>query len=73
MCIRDSLSSVGAQTYLDQNAFGNSVLLEYDQFNHPFYSQYNALQFIPGLSSLDILFNLGRLQSREILFSRGTK
>ena len=62
------LSGLGAQSYLDEKAFGGSVLLEYDQFIHPIYAQLNNTQFIPGLSSLDILFNIGSIKAREILF-----
>lgn len=63
------LSGLGAQAYLDEGAFGSSVLLEYDHFTHPVYPQLNSPQFIPGVSSLDILFNVGPIRSREILFS----
>ncbi len=67
------LSGQGAKSYLDESAFGKSVLLEYDEFKHPIYNQKNVSQFVAGLSSLDILFNLGCQKSIELFMSEGKK
>lgn len=61
------LSGVGAQEYLDENAFTGGLSLRYDVFNHPAYLQKNALNFVSGLSCLDVLFNLGEDASRSLL------
>lgn len=61
------LSGTGAQSYLNQSMFDNDLKLRVYDFVHPKYPQKNAATFIPGLSSLDVLFNLGKVRSRELL------
>lgn len=61
------LSGVGAQEYLDEKAFSDGLSLKYNYFEHPRYHQANATNFVPGLSCLDVLFNLGTLGSRSLL------
>jgi WbqC-like protein family len=53
------LSGFGGQQYNDITVFNlfNIALLVYD-FSHPVYPQ-RGLKFIPGLSSIDMLFNCG--------------
>lgn len=53
------LSGSGAKGYLDESMFSHGLKLRYDEFTHPVYSQMNAKEFVPGLSCLDVLFNLG--------------
>lgn len=60
------LSGTGAQAYQDESAFG-SMALRYDRFVHPEYPQKNAATFVPGLSCLDLLFNVGCERARSFL------
>lgn len=61
------LSGLGANAYLDPSTFPENIALRYDHFEHPRYDQINSLEFVPGLSSLDLLFNLGISASRVVL------
>jgi hypothetical protein len=61
------LSGTGAQAYLDPQQFGRDMTLRYDRFTHPVYPQKNARAFVAGLSSLDLLFNVGGEASRSYL------
>jgi hypothetical protein len=61
------LSGVGAQEYLDEAAFKDGISLRYNYFTHPEYRQKNSASFVPGLSCLDTLFNLGVSASRGLL------
>jgi hypothetical protein len=61
------LSGVGANAYLDPSDFADNPSLKYDVFAHPTYPQKNARDFVPGLSCLDVLFNLGTEGARTLL------
>jgi hypothetical protein len=57
----------GSRRYLDAGAFARAgVRIEWHDFRHPAYPQCGAQTFIPGLASIDLLFNCGP-QSRELL------
>jgi hypothetical protein len=57
----------GARDYLVPEEFArHGVEIRYHQFAHPQYRQCGAAPFIPGLASIDLLFNAGP-QSRAIL------
>jgi len=57
----------GSRGYLDAAAFeAHGIGIRYHEFTHPTYRQCGAAPFIPGLASLDLLFNAGP-QSRAIL------
>jgi hypothetical protein len=62
------LSGSGSRDYLDEAKFGIDVRLEYDVFRHPVYEQQGAPEFVPGLSGLDVLFNLGIDGARSLLY-----
>jgi hypothetical protein len=50
----------GASGYQDDEAFAAAGLkLHYQSFDHPVYSQFGGSEFIPGLSIVDALMNLG--------------
>ena len=50
----------GSRRYLDLPAFKQAgVGVMWQEFSHPTYSQCGAGEFIPGLMSLDMLFNCG--------------
>lgn len=60
----------GSRRYLDVAAFARAgIAVRWQDFDHPIYSQAGAGAFVPGLSSLDLLFNCGPL-AREILLRR---
>lgn len=55
-----------AKNYLSEEVFlAQNIVLEYHNYVHPEYSQ-QFPGFVPYLSAIDILFNLGE-KSREIL------
>ncbi len=64
------LSGVGAQEYLDEAAFKDGISLSYNDFNHPAYLQKNSVDFVSGLSCLDLLFNVGISESRSFISKR---
>jgi len=67
---RHYLSGSGARAYQDDDIFAASgIQLEYARFTHPVYLQKNSAEFIPGLSCLDMLFNIGIENSREVMKS----
>lgn len=62
------LSGTGAKNYQEENNFRKKgIILEYQEFKHPFYSQLNQKKFVEGLSSLDLLFNLGIENSSKLI------
>ncbi len=61
------LSGIGAKDYLDYTPFYDSnIEISWQEFKHPVYQQVHG-EFIPYLSSIDLLFNCGMKKSREIL------
>jgi len=53
------LSGQGAKKYNDENLFSeNNIAIEYLEFIHPVYPQ-QWDDFIPNLSIIDLLFNVG--------------
>ncbi len=62
------LSGAGGKDYLDEKLFQDSgIKLLYQEFNHPTYPQaYEG--FIPYLSAIDLLFNIGGSESAKIIF-----
>lgn len=66
------LSGHGAKDYMADDVFAEKgIKLVYQQFTHPHYTQLNTgndpVKFIPGIASLDLLFNVGIEESRKIL------
>jgi hypothetical protein len=56
----------GTRSYLDRDAFERAgIRVLWQQFQHPTYSQCGPGPFMPGLSSVDLLFNCGP-QSRAV-------
>ena len=61
------VSGIGGRDYMDTELFEeNKINLEYQKFSHPIYSQHFSNSFIPNLSILDLLANLGP-KTMEIL------
>lgn len=63
------LSGVGARNYHKQEPFDEAgISVIWQEFTHPVYPQLFG-EFIPYLSSIDLLFNCGIEQSRKLLRS----
>lgn len=63
------LSGNGARKYTDEQSFADAgVQLRYQVFCQPQYPQLHNLEFIPGLSTLDMLFNCGVAETRRIFW-----
>ncbi len=63
------LSGVGAKAYFDLKPFAEAgISVVWQDFKHPVYPQLHG-EFIPFLSSIDLLFNCGINSSRTILRS----
>jgi hypothetical protein len=61
------LTGTGARDYLDEAMFNSAGLtVRWQRFQHPAYAQTKG-PFIPNLSTLDPLFNLGPDHTRRIL------
>ena len=61
------LSGRDGRNYLDEDAFEEAgIALRYQDFEHPAYTQYQGGGFVPQLSAIDLLFNMGPT-STEIL------
>ena len=54
------VSGIGGLNYITEELFvKNSISLEYQNFIHPIYKQNLSNNFIPNLSVIDILSNVG--------------
>ena len=63
------LSGVGAKDYYEPTLYDEAgIKVIFQEFVHPVYPQLYG-EFIPYLSSIDLLFNCGIMKSREILRS----
>ena len=63
------LSGIGAKNYHKDEPFKEAnIKVVWQDFKHPVYPQLHG-EFIPYLSSIDLLFNCGIKKSREILRS----
>ncbi len=67
------LSGQGAKVYTDEDDFTeNKIKLLYQQFAHPKYAQLNTGNnhetFKPGISCLDLLFNIGIEKAKHKLY-----
>ena len=61
------LSGIGARSYFTPEPFDNAKIeVQWQEFNHPEYSQQFG-EFIPYLSSIDLFFNCGIENARQIL------
>ena len=62
----------GSRGYLDLEAFAQAGIgVQWQEFAHPTYKQCSGEAFVPGLMSLDALFNCGPA-ARDLLHSKAT-
>lgn len=62
------LSGIGARDYMQPDKFAQAgIEVIWQEFQHPIYPQQFGGDFVPYLSSLDVLFNCGIAASRQIL------
>jgi hypothetical protein len=60
----------GAQNYQEDEKFEAAGLeLIYQNFHHPVYPQFNSKEFVPGLSIIDSLMNLGIEGVKNLIYS----
>jgi len=61
------LSGPGGRDYLNEKIFEqNKIKVEYQKYNPIIYSQMHTKSFVPNLSILDLLFNMG-LDSKKLI------
>ena len=54
------ISGIGGKRYLDEKLFEkNKIILKYQNYNPITYHQYRSKSFIPNLSIIDLLANVG--------------
>ncbi len=64
------LSGNGARKYMDLAPYDEQgIKVQYQTFTYPAYPQQGAPEFVPNLSSLDILFQLGIDGAKEVFWS----
>jgi len=51
----------------DEKLLGAGLRLAYQQFRHPVYSQAGAADFVPGLSIVDALMNVGFAETAQLI------
>ena len=63
------LSGTGAKKYMDLQPFKNAGIdVEFQEYVQPEYKQLSSDTFIPGLSSLDLLFSEGIENSKKLFW-----
>ena len=73
----DLLYAIGAEKYIcgdgaksyqnDQYFKEKKIQLEYNNFQHPAYQQANSITFVPGLSIIDVVANIGFKETIALL------
>ena len=59
--------------YLDISIFEKAGIdIVYHDFHHPQYQQFNSKEFVPYMTTFDLLFNYSTEEAREIIFNGGT-
>ena len=63
------LSGVGAKGYMNDKLFKDAMIdVCYQKYDPIVYKQFNTPDFIPNLSSLDLLFNCGLEESKRLFW-----
>ena len=61
------LAGQGAINYLDTDIFSDDIKILKHSFSHPIYEQKNSNDFIPYMSSLDLIMSVGVQRLKEML------
>lgn len=63
------LSPIGSKEYIEEEGLfkKSGIKVEYQNFKHPVYPQKNSTEFLPYLSIVDLLFNVGFREARGYL------
>lgn len=62
------LSGDGSDGYQNEEVFDKAgIQIQYTKYKHPVYNQFNTKEFVPGLSIIDSLMNLGFEGTRKLL------
>ncbi len=68
------LSGRDGRDYLEAKAFARAdVQLFFQEFSHPTYEQFHAGNFLPAMSAIDALFNLGAIRAADMIATAGSK
>lgn len=68
------LSGNGAKKYMDISIFEKEgIVVQFQKFNQPIYSQAYSKEFVSGLSILDVLFNCGIKETKELFWNNMTQ
>lgn len=63
----------GASGYQQDELFNQAgIEVIYNNFNHPIYPQFNVKSFIPGLSIIDALMNVGIEETKELICNKSS-
>lgn len=65
------ISGTGAKEYMREvlpKFYAEGIRVYWNKFNHPSYPQKNSRVFIPGLSILDMLFNIGIEKAKKVFW-----
>jgi len=66
--VKDYISGVGCLTFLEEEKFKENVInITFQDFNHPVYKQYRSEIFVPGLSIIDSLMNIGFEETSKLI------
>lgn len=60
------LSGCSGRVYLDTSFFG-TIEVVFQSFRHPSYAQANTMEFIPCMSVIDSLFNVGGINTMNLI------
>lgn len=68
------ISGNGARKYMDEKKFAEEgIRVVYQDFSYPVYQQFGRKDFVPNLSSLDMLFHLGIDGARKVFWDNVEK
>jgi len=66
------LSGRDGKNYLDETIFKDeNIDVVYHSFEHPIYNQFNSNEFVPYISTFDLLFNYDREEAKNIIINGG--
>ena len=73
--MKEYLSPVGAKDYLIKDKFENltDIKLSFNEFKVKKYSQFNQMKFVENLSIIDVVANLGWINTEDYVKSQKFK